>query len=387
MSERRVVVTGIGLVTPLALGAADFWSALIEGRSAVARVDLTGDGGEPRHLVARVPDFKIRSFVSDRKLLRLMCRTDRLGLAAARMAADDAGEVVPPLQRRSAFIAARKEMGPVEELFDAIRASRDASGDMTPGRMGSDGYGEIPPMTLVCGLPNGCLFAASVLHSIKGGGANFLGSGEVGLYAIGAAYRAIQRGEADWALAGAHDVGADRWTYADFHRLGLISEWAGEPEQAVKPFDRRRDGFAPGEGAGMVVLEDLESARARGARIWAEVLGFAETCDATGMVQPGRDGAALARAVTRALQQADLAPEDVDYVNAYGSATMAGDTVLALHHQVVPPTLNLARPEPECHFDLVPDRARPAALRAATTISRGIGGQNAVMALRRWSSR
>ncbi len=156
-------------------------------------------------------------------------------------------------------------------------------------------------------------------------------------------------------------------------------------------------------------------------------MGFAETCDATGMVQPGRDGSALARAVTRALQQAGLAPEDVDYVNAYGSATVAGDsteirameqvfgagprhplvsgikgavghllaasgavefgaTVLALHHQVVPPTLNLACPEPDCHFDLVPDRARPAALGAAIAISRGIGGQNAVMALRHWSS-
>ncbi|MDH4180251.1 MAG: beta-ketoacyl-[acyl-carrier-protein] synthase family protein [Armatimonadota bacterium] len=425
MSARRVVLTGLGCVTPLGIGASDFWSALLEGRSAVTRLNLADDGAEPRHLVAPAPGFDIRSFVSNRKLLRIMCRTDRFGLAAAQMAAAEAGEVAPPPERRGAYLATRKDACPVDMLFDAIRASRGPTGGISPALLGEQGFAEFPPMTLVTGMPNGCLFAISVLHSIKGAGSTLLGRGDVGLAAIGAAYRAIQGGQVDWALAGAHDDGTDRWTYADLIGLGLISNWQGDPSQAVKPFDRRRDGFAPGEGAAMVVLEDLEDAQARGAKIQAEIVGYAETCQALALDHARLDGSALARAISAALQQAELAPEDVDYVSACGSATVIGDrteiealekvfgggarrplvagikgaighllaasgavefaaTVLALQHQMVPPTLNLVEPEPECRFDLVPGRARKAAVRTAITISRGIGGQNAVIALRRW---
>jgi 3-oxoacyl-[acyl-carrier-protein] synthase II len=340
------------------------------------------------------------------------------------MAVDEAGETDLDDRRKGAFIATSKEMGPIETLFDAMRASRDETGEMTSQLLGSAGFGEIPPLTLVNGLPNGCLFAASVIHSIKGANTNFLGSGEAGLLAIGAAYRAVQRGEADWALAGAHDSGVDRWSYANFFRLGMLSNRTDDPEKAVRPFDCRRDGFALSEGAGMVVVEELEQARARGATVYAEVLGHAVTCDAAGQVAPRGDGAALTAAISGALGEADLQPGDVDYVNAYASATPAGDrtelraleavfggvprrplvsgikgavghmlaasgavefaaTALAIYHGVVPPTLNLEEPDPECHFDCVQGAARSVEVPIAVTISRGIGGQNAAMALRR----
>jgi 3-oxoacyl-[acyl-carrier-protein] synthase II len=423
VSERRVVITGLGLVTPVGVGAAECWSALTSGRSAVGRVNLVGEQGEARHLAAAVPEFNVRSYVSDRKLLRLMCRSDRFGLAAAQMAVAEAGADAYPPERRGVYTATSKEMGPIEDLFEALRASRDETGEMTSVLMGSRGFSLTPPLTLVSGLANGCLFALSVLHTIVGPNTNFLGSGEAGLLAIGTAYQAVQRGDIEWALAGGHDSGVDRWSYADFHRLGLISRWEGDPARAVKAFDRRRDGFAVGEGAGMVVLEDRAQAERRRAPVLAEVIGYAATCDATGMVRPDREGTALAEALREALRRAGAAPDEVDYVNAYGSATPAGDrtelkalkavfgsgrrplvsgvkgaighllaasgaaelgaTVLALRSSLVPPTLNLEEPEPGYCFDLVPREARPAPVRTAVTISRGIGGQNAAIVLRR----
>lgn len=422
---RRVAVTGLGLVTPLGLGAETFWSELTAGRGAVERVSLWDNGvGAQDQMAARVPEFSVRDYVSNRKLLRILIRADWLGLAAAQMAIAQAGETKVEPGRRGAFIGTSKEMGPREPLFDAARSSRDETGEITSQALGSDGFDEIPPLTLIIGLPNGCLFAASVIHSIKGANSNFLGSGEAGLVAIGGAYRAVQQGDADLSLAGGHDSGVDRWSYANFHRLGLLSSRTDDPERAVRPFDRRRDGFAVSEGAGMVVLEELDHARRRGATIYAEVLGYAATCDASGQVSPGEDGTALAAAIGGALREAGLSPECVDYVNAYASATPAGDrtelialesvfggvsrrplvsaikgavghmlaasgavefaaTALALHHQVVPPTLNHTEPDAHCHFDCVPGAARSAGIATALTISRGIGGQNVVMVLGR----
>jgi 3-oxoacyl-[acyl-carrier-protein] synthase II len=423
-ASRRVVVTGIGLVTPFGLGTETFWSALTAGKGAVGRVDLLNGSGDGEQLAARVPEFRARDHVSNRRLLRIMCRTDHFGLVAAQMAIEEAGEAEPEPGRKGAFIGTSKEMGPIEPLFDAARPSRDETGEMTSRGLGSDGFGEIPPLTLVEGLPNGCLFASSVIHSIKGANTNFLGSGEAGLVAIGGAYRAVQRGDADWALAGGHDSGVDRWSYANFHRLQMLSQRRDDPERAVRPFDRTRDGFAVSEGACMVVLEELERARTRGANIYAEILGYGATCDAAGQVSPREDGEALAAAITGSLREADLGPGGVDYVNAYASATPVGDrtelralelvfggasrrplvsgikgalghmlaasgavefaaTALALHHQTVPPTLNLTEPDADCHFDCVPATARSADAAAALTVSRGIGGQNASMALSR----
>jgi 3-oxoacyl-[acyl-carrier-protein] synthase II len=338
------------------------------------------------------------------------------------MAVAEAGETELEPGRKGAFIGTSKEMGPIEPLFDAARPSRDETGEMTSRGLGADGFSEIPPLTLVNGLPNGCLFAASVIHSIKGASTNFLGSGEAGLMAIGEAYRAVQEGRADWALAGGHDSGVDRWSYANFHRLGMLSKHADEPEKAVRPFDRSRDGFAVSDGGGMWVVAERDRARARGAEIYAEILGFGATCDATGQVAPRSDGSALAQAISVALGEAEVQPGSVDYINAYASATPTGDrtelraleavfggaphrplvsgikgalghmlaasgaveliaTALAIHHHAVPPTTNLEEPDAECQFDCVQGSARAADVTAAMTISRGIGGQNAVMVL------
>ncbi len=189
MTRRRVVITGLGLVTPLGLGAADFWSALAQGRSAVTRVNFLNQEGEPRHAVARLPQFDVRSLVPDRKLLRVMCDSDRYALAAAQMAVTEAGPIAPAPERRGAFVGTRKELMAYEMLREASVASMDEQGHISSTRLGELGYPLIPPLTLVTGMPNGCLFALSVLHSVKGSGANLIGSGEVGLGAIGAAYR------------------------------------------------------------------------------------------------------------------------------------------------------------------------------------------------------
>jgi 3-oxoacyl-[acyl-carrier-protein] synthase II len=423
MSERRVAVTGLGVATPFGLDIGALWESLARGDSAVRAVNLVEPGGPPRHLVTQVPAFDPRQYVPDRKLLRIMTRTDRLGLAAARGATDQAPAGDLPATERAAYLGTRKEWCELEELRDVVRVSREEDGRMTPRKLGSDGYAAISPLALVNGLPNGCLFAVSVLHQIRGANTNFMGTGEAGLSAIGTAYLAAREGRAEWALAGGHDSGIERRTYADFYHLGMISQSVAEPKRAVRPLDRRRDGFALGEGAGMVVLEPLERARARGARIWAEVVGYAATCDGTGLVVPRADGKALVSAISAALADAGIGADEVQYVNAYASATQVGDrtelraleqvfgagkrplvsglkgalghllaaagavefvaTALALDRQVVPPTVNLREPDAACHFDCVPGAARAAALRNAVTISRGIGGQNAVMVLRR----
>ncbi len=424
MSERRVVVTGLGLVTPLGLGPEDFWTALVEGRSAVTRLHLDGGSGEPKQLGAPVPLYDIRPYVPNRKILRVMSRTAQFGLTAAQMAVDDSGDAGIPTARKGAFIGTGQALCPAEFLFDAARASRDETGEISAKLLGIQGVSLIPPLSMLTALSNGGLFAASVLQSITGTNTNFLSSGEAALAAIGEAYWAIREGEADWALAGGYDGGVNRWVYADFHRLGMLSLRTGDPLRAVRPFDRSRDGFALGEGAGMVVLEERSAAMARGARIWGEIVGFAATCDASGPLTPRADGSALAAALLGALRDGGIEPSDVDYVNAYASATPMGDltelraletalgglrrrplvsgikgaighllaasgavelgaTLLSLCHQLIPPTLNLQSPDAECHFDCVPNQARPASVDIALAMNRGIGGQNAAIALRR----
>jgi 3-oxoacyl-[acyl-carrier-protein] synthase II len=412
------------MVTPLGVGTYESWSALAAGGSGVAWANLLGEQSALRHPAALVPEFPIQRYVTNRKLLRLMGRSDRFALAAAQMAISEAPPDGIHPERRGAFTATRKEIVPIESLFDVVRGSWDDTRTMDSVRLGRDGFGLIPPLTLVLGLPNGCLFALSVLHTVHGANTNFLGSGEVGLAAVAAAYQAVREGSVDWAVAGGHDSGADRWAYADFHRLGLLCQPSGDPARSVRPLDRRRSGFALGEGAAMVVVEDLEGARVRGARVRAEIVACAATSDAHGLVSPLADGTALATAVENALQQARLSPEDVDYVNAYASATPAGDrtelraleavfgraprrpllggikgaighllaasgavefaaTALAVQHQMAPPTRNLEEPDPECHFDCLPGKARVVPIVHALTISRGIGGQNIVVVLRR----
>ncbi|MFB3881400.1 MAG: beta-ketoacyl synthase [Armatimonadota bacterium] len=424
MSGRRVVITGLGLVTPLGLGAADFWSGLVAGRSAVGLVNLTADSGEPRQLAAPVTSFNARTYVADRKLLRIMSRTAQFGLAAAQMAVSDSGEAAVDPSRKGAFIGTGQGLCPGEFLFDAVRASRTDRGEVSATLLGSHGLSLIPPLSMLLAVPNGGLFACSVLHSIHGPNTNFLSSGEAALAAIGEAYWAIREGEADWALAGGYDGGVNRYVHADFHRLGMLSGRTDDPARAVRPFDRARDGFALGEGAGMVVLEEHGAAAARGAPVWAEILGFAASCDAAGPLTPRADGSALAAVMLGALRDAGVEPAEVDYVNAYGSATPAGDltelralerafggqrrrplvsgikgaighllaaagavefgaTVLAVKHQLAPPTLNLDAPDPECHFDCVPNQARATPVKIALTVNRGIGGQNAAVVLRR----
>ena len=192
MSERRVVITGLGMVTPLGLGVGDFWAALVEGRSAVALVNLAGDSGEARHLAAPVAPFNIRSYVPDRKMLRIMSRTAQFGLAAARMAVTDSGETNVHAARKGAFIGTGQALCPGEFLFDAVRASRDDRGEISTRLLGSHGVSLIPPLSMLLALSNGCLFASSVLHSISGTNTNFLSSGEAALAAIGEAYWAVR---------------------------------------------------------------------------------------------------------------------------------------------------------------------------------------------------
>ncbi len=425
MSARRVVITGLGVVSPFGEGIQAFWGSLCEGKSAITQVNLLDNKGAPPQIAAPVVGLEARNYVADRKLLRIMCRSDAFGLVAAQMAINESGAVTIDSWRKAAFIGTGKEMGPVENLFEAMRTSRDESGEMNARLLGSVGRQQIPPLTLVTGLSNGCLFAVSVLHNITGSNTGFLGSGEVSLSAIGAAYHALRDGDAEWALAGGHDSGVDRWAYADFHRMGMLTARTDDPAHAVRPFDKTRDGFALGEGAGMVVLEEAEFAQARGARIWGEIIGYAAGCDAAGMVAPNSEGAPLAQTIATAITRAGTEAADIDYVNAYASATRAGDlselraltavfgqsskqplvsaikgatghllaasgavefiaTVLALNHQTAPPTVNLTEPDPECHFDCVPKQARAARLKTAMTLSRGIGGQSCALVLRSW---
>jgi len=419
---RRTVVTGIGLISPLGIGTEETWVGLSEGRSGIETIKAFDASRLPVRIAGEVKGFVPEQYIRNRKTLKVLSRSDSLGMAAATMAWQDAGlgECQFDGARTGLYVACGKEPAPADGLGEAVAACREANGDFNYRRLGESSVSLVSPLFFLEGLPITCLFYLSEMLGIYGPNLNLVGSGDAGAQAIGQAFRAIRRGEVDLALAGGYDCCCDWWNLCKHAGLGSTSRRNEDPSRACRPFDQTRDGTVLGEGAAFVVLEARSQALQRRAPIYAEMVGYGAGCDAFNVIKPHPEGRGLAIALRAALEDAGLEPADIDYISAHGSGTVLGDrtetagiksalgshasrvpvssiksmigdlgaaagaigfaaALLALQSQLIPPTINYQYPDPSCDLDTVPNKARKTALSVVIAVGRGQGGQNAVL--------
>ncbi|HUZ03436.1 MAG TPA: beta-ketoacyl-ACP synthase II [Thermomicrobiaceae bacterium] len=410
-ASHRVVVTGVGAVSPLALTAEETWQGLLAGRSGVRRIEGFDASDLPVQIAGEVRGFSIGQW-ADPKTARQMARFSQFALAAAGMALDDAR--LSPNDRdpaRAAVVMGTGAGGMATILETQEVAQRRGLMRISPFFM----------TTFPHNLPG---YHIAQTFRLLGPSLTVSTACATGAQAIGEALQVLRAGEADVAVAGGTEHAVFPLFVASFAVQRAASTRNDEPERASQPFDANRSGFVIGEGAAVLVLETLEHARARGATIYAELAGYASSNDGYHPIAPDPEGSGAARAMIGALADAGIAPDEVDYVNAHAASTPLGDraetlaikralgahaarvpissaksmmghlmgatgaieamaTVLSIRDQILHPTINYETPDPECDLDYVPNVARPATVRVALSNSFGLGGQNAVLAFRR----
>jgi 3-oxoacyl-[acyl-carrier-protein] synthase II len=420
-----VAITGVGLVTAFGVGARATWQALLEGKSGVGPVRAFDATSLGTRLAAEIPDLDAKPYVANRRVLRMMTRNDQLAVAGAALAVQDAGLTVSAetAERAGLFVGGNKETSKPESLLEGVLVARAPDGTADVRRLGESARSSFPPLFFVEGLQAASLFYVSEAHGLKGANTYFAGTAEAGAVALGRAFRAIRRGEADVAIAGGFDDAASWWTISKYDGMGFMSQSNELGPRACRPFDRDRTGTVLGDGAALLVLEEYEAARARGARVVAEVTGYGTGYDCHGAMTPHPQGRGLEQAMRSAMADAGTTAAAIGHVAAHGSGTRLGDVsearalravfggdgarpagssvkpatghlmaaagalnvavaALALHHQVVPPTLNLEAVDPRCEMDWVRDKAREGRLDQALALARGLSGQNVALALR-----
>jgi len=418
MTKERVVVTGIGTISALGIGKDDFWAALLDGRSGIGRVTLVAPELQSSCKIAgEVRDFDPLKFMEPKQAKR-MDRFIQFAAAASRLAVADAKLDMSAEDPTRVGVVVGSAAGGFQSIETQYRTLMEKGPD------------RCSPFTVPMLIVNMAAGWVSILHNAKGPNSCTVTACATSAHSIGDATRIIERGEADVMLAGGSEAPVTALCMAGFSSARTLSTRNKEPEKASRPFDRDRDGFVMGEGAGLLVLESLTHARARGAYIYAEVVGYALTGDAYDIVQPCADGDGAARAMEMALKDANLKPQDVTYVNAHGTSTPLGDRaetvalkrvfgehatskklavsstksmtghllgaaggieaaacVLAIAHSAVPPTINLDNPDPECDLDYVPNVARRnLPVKVAMSNSFGFGGHNACLIFKEFSN-
>jgi len=411
MSRHRVVITGLGAVTPIGVGVETFWEALLAGTNGIGPVTRFDATGFRATLAAEVKDFDPLAWIERRDAKR-MDRFTQFGIATAAMAMEDSGLADHDFEPTRAGIILGSGIGgskTIENGYAAIEAK---------GPRGLD------PFFVSRLLINMAAAMVSIRFGLKGHMSALSVACSTGTNAVGDAFRVIERGDADFILAGGSEACVDRMAYGGFCATRSMTP-NPDPATACRPFDANRDGFVMGEGAGIAVLENLEHAVGRGARIYAEVAGYGNTSDAFHLTAPGPEGEGMARVMRCALADAGVDPASVGYVNAHGTSTRLNDacesaallavfgdhaphlkvsstksmighllagagavelvaTVKAVHTGVVPPTIHHETPDPECPLDYVSDGAERADPFVALTNSFGFGGGNACLALKKY---
>jgi len=410
--EQRVVVTGMGAVTSIGLGVSAFWHSLLEGRSGIRRITEFDPSSYPTQIAGLVRDFDPQDFM-DRKEARRMSRFSQFAVAAARMALEDAGLPLNGREREDAGVLMGCAIGGLGDTQDAVKTLLERGGM------------RISPFYIVMMAPNMAAFHVAKTFGFVGYNNTCTTACAAGAQAIGEAAEVIRRGDAQVMIAGGTEAGFCELGLAAFSVGRAYSQRNDEPEKASRPFDADRDGFVGGEGSGALVLESLAHAQKRGARIYAEVLGYGASNDAYHLIAPHPEAEGAARAIRSALRNAGVAPEEVDYINAHGTGTPLGDVaetlaikkalgehayrvaisstksmighlwgaagaveaiaaIKTIETGIIHPTINLENPDPECDLDYVPLRPRRADVRVAISNSFGLGGQNAVVVFRRF---
>ncbi|HVN37837.1 MAG TPA: beta-ketoacyl-ACP synthase II [Myxococcota bacterium] len=410
-SRRRVVVTGLGAVTPLGIGVEETWRAALEGRSGAAPITAFDASEYPVRFAAEVKGELDLGDLPPKEARRLD-RVIAMTLVAAREAIAHAGLEIRDVNRERVGVAIGSGIGGLLTLQESIRT------------LTRSGPRRVQPFTIpmaICNMSSGYV---AIRHGIHGPNLCHVSACATGAHSLGESARAIERGDVDAVVAGGSEAPIAEVGVAGFAAMRALSTRNDEPARASRPFDQERDGFVIGEGAGVLVLEALESARARGARVLCELLGYGASADAAHIAQPTENAEGAQRCMRTALADAGLEPRDVDYLNPHATSTPAGDVsearairavfgahvsrlavsatksmtghllgaagaveallcVRALETGWIPPTINLEAPDPECELDHVAQKPRQQALRVALSNSFGFGGTNAALVLAR----
>jgi len=403
---RRIVVTGIGPATPVGIGREAFWSSLVSGRSGIGAITRFDPEGFPVRIAGEVQDLDPAEFMEPKEVRR----TDRfvhLALAAAHLAHRDSGS--PALVPERTAVLMGTGIGGITTLEDAVRVLVERGPD------------RVSPFMVPAMMPNAAAGHVAMALGLTGPNMGVVTACAASAHAIGEAFRTIREDRADVAFAGGADASITPVSIAAFSRMGALTK-NPDAERASRPFDRGRDGFVLSEGACVLVLEEEERARARGATVYAEIAGYGATADAFHVTQPEPEGLGAIAAMQAALSEAGEPAEAVGYINAHGTSTPLNDaaeakairkvfgghraavsstksmtghllgaagaleaaaTVLALHDGTLPPTINLEDPDPECELDHVANTSRKEQVDLALSNSFGFGGQNAVLAMKR----
>jgi 3-oxoacyl-[acyl-carrier-protein] synthase II len=409
-SPRRVAVTGVGLVSPLGIGNENNWNALVAGKSGVGPITRFDASGFACRIAGEVKGFD-PSLYMEKKEIKKMDTFIHYAMAAAKFAMDDSGLPVGDENRERIAVVIGSGIGGLPIIEE------------TQKNYLQKGVRVISPFFITALIANEAAGNVSIKYGLKGPNLATVTACTTGAHAVGEAYRMIQYGDADAAIAGGTESVITPLAVGGFAVMRALSTRNDEPERASRPFDLERDGFVMGEGAGLVVLEELEAAKKRGARIYAELVGYGMSGDAFHIAAPSEDGDGPARVMKNALLDAEIQPEQVGYINAHGTSTPMGDKVetvaikmvfgafakkvpisstksstghllgaaggletgivaLALHHGILPPTINYEFPDPECDLDYVPNEAREVRVEYALSNSFGFGGTNGCLVLK-----
>jgi len=427
---RRVVVTGLGVVAPNGVGKDAFWNACLNGKSGVAPIRSFDASGHPVKVAAEVPDFDISPYLttSQRKNAKLMGRAMRFAVGAAGLAILDSGLDWKNEDPERLGVVMGTGIVPVDipEIAPAIFNSCDEDGKLDVTRLGQQ-KDALFPLWILKYLPNMVAAHISLAFNAQGPNSTITTACAAGTQAVGEAFRLIARGDADVCLAGGADSRIDPLMILAYSALGALSNSDRPAAEVSRPFDGGRDGFVLGEGSGVLMLEELERAKARGAVIYAEVLGMGTSFDAYAVTKPDPDAKGAARAITSALREGRVDPKDVDYINAHGTSTRLNDLMetaavkrvfgerartlpmssiksmvghligaagaveavalaLSLHSNALPPTINQTNPDPACDLDYVPNTAREKRTKVGLSTSFGFGGQNAALVMSRFAA-
>ena len=412
-SPRRVAVTGLGLVSPVGIGNAANWEALLAGKSGVGPITRFDASPFTCRIAAEVKGFDPSLFI-EKKEIKKMDTFIHFAMAAARFAMEDSGIPVHDQNRERFAVVVGSGIGGLP-LIEKTQREFVESGNSPR---------VISPFFITGLIVNEAAGNISIKYGLKGPNLATATACTTGAHAIGEAYRKIQYGEADAAIAGGTESVMTPLAVGGFAVMRALSTRNDDPQHASRPWDRGRDGFVIGEGAGLVILEEMEAAKKRGARIYCELVGYGLSGDAYHIAAPSEDGDGPARVMRNALEDAGINPEEVDYINAHGTSTPAGDKVetmavkvvfgaharkvavsstksmtghllgaaggletaicaLAVEDQVMPPTTNYETPDPECDLDYVPNVARSAPIRYALSNAFGFGGTNGSLVFKR----
>jgi len=410
--DRRVVITGCGVISPIGIGIEDFWNSLASGKSGVSRVSSFDASQFSTQICAEVKNFEPEKYI-DKKKIRKMDRFTQLAFAAAKIAIEDAKLDIKREDPFRVGVIVGSGIGGIATVAQEHRTLLEK------------GPRRVSPFMIPMLITNIAAGEIAIAYNIQGPNYSLSSACATSNHTVGDALRLICYGDADVIIAGGSEAAITPLGLAGFCAAKALSTRNDDPEHASRPFDKDRDGFVMGEGAGIVILESLDHALSRGASIRAELIGYGATDDAYHITAPSPDGESAARAMSNALADGGVKPEEVDYINAHGTSTPLNDkvetlaikkvfgdyaykipvssnksmighllgaagvieliaTILSMEKEMIPPTINYEFPDSECDLDYVPNKARPKKINVALSNSLGFGGHNATLVVRKY---